>query len=109
MVRGRSEPQARWGAARARSTDAGREGGASGRGPAQRPELRDHGNPGELYTRRGEGCARGARGEGRRLGIEEDDRRDRRREPRLEAREGAEGRCADPRRAGAKKATGYMI
>ena len=51
-----------------------------------------------LVARRGEGGARGARREGLGLGLEEDDRRDRRREPRLEARQGPEGRRPGARR-----------
>ena len=48
--------------------------------------------------------ARGARREGLRQRLEEDDRRVRRREPRLEGREGAEGRRAAPRGDGPARA-----
>ena len=52
----------------------------------------------ERYTPRGgQGRARGARREGLGLRLEEDDRGYRRREPRLEGAEGAEGRRPDPR------------
>ena len=50
-----------------------------------------------LHARGGEGGARGARREGLRQRLEEDDRRDRRREPGLEGREGGGAGRADPR------------
>ena len=68
-------------AAGARPALRGRPRGAAGRGAADRLDLRDHRHAGGLQPRRG---AQGAGGEGREgggLGLEEDDRRGRRREP----------------------------
>ena len=58
----------------------------------------------ELVAGRGEDGAGGARSEGLGVGLEEDDGRGRRREPRLEAREGAEARRAGPLRGRAPRA-----
>ena len=85
VVRGRRQPRAGRGAAAARAALRGRRRGAAGRGPADRLDLRDHGHARGLQPRRGAQGARGEGREGRRLGLEEDDGRHRRREPGLEA------------------------
>ena len=72
VVFGRGEPEARPGAARPRTALRDRRRAEAGRGPALRPDLRDHGHARVVHARRG--CA-GARGEGRQgleLGLEED-------------------------------------
>ena len=70
--------------ARARAHDAvGRRRAPGGR-PADRAAVRDHRNARGVHARRGEGGARGARRQGLGLRLEEDDGRDRRREPGLE-------------------------
>ena len=67
-------------------------------GSPDRLAVRDHGNARALDARGGEGGARGARGEGLRLGLEEDDGRRRGGDPRLEGAEGREARRPDPLR-----------
>ena len=73
-------------------------GGAAAGGAVDGQAVRDHRHARVLHARGGDGGARGARRQGLRLGVEEDDGSVRRREPGLEGREGAEGRRADPRR-----------
>ena len=73
-------------------------------GPLSGQPVRDHGHARVVLARGGEGGARGARRQGLRQRLEEDDRRHRRREPRLEGREGGEGRRADPLGGGAQAA-----
>ena len=70
-------------------------GAEAGRGRPHRQHLRDHRHAGALDARAGRLGARGAWREGRRLGLEEDHRRDRRRGAgRDEAEQGARGsRC----------------
>ena len=68
------------------------------RGPVDRTSVRDHRHPRGVQPRPGEGGPRGARRQGLGLGLQEDDRGDRRREPRLEGRESREGRRADSSR-----------
>ncbi len=82
--------------------DRGRSGTAR-RGPADRPPVRDHGHARGVLARGGQDCARGPRREGLRLRLEEDDRRDRRRKPWLQGREGAEGRRPSARRGCARR------
>ena len=57
----------------------GGRGGAAGRGAAHGQHLRDHRHARALDARGGDGGARGEGREGHELGLEEDDRRDRRR------------------------------
>ncbi len=66
-------------------------------GPLTGPPVRDHRHARAVHARGGEGGARGARREGLGLGLQEDRRRGRRGEPRLEGREGAEGGRPGPR------------
>ena len=58
-------------------------------GPLTGQAVRDHRHARGLQPRAGEGRARGARRQGLGLGLEEDDRGDRRGEPGVEGREGA--------------------
>ena len=90
----------------ARAPLRGRRGGAARRGPAHRAPVRRHGNAREHDAGRGGGSARGARREGLRLRVLEDDRARRRRGAgQVEADEGGEGRRAAPDRGGSVEAT----
>ena len=99
VVRRPGEPRARRGAARARTPARARRGRASSRRSPHREPVRHHGNARRLDAgRRRRLGARGARREGLRLRLEEDDRRRRRREPGVEGAEGREARRSRARR-----------
>ena len=92
VVPRRRQPQARRRAARPRPALRGRGGREARRRAAHRQVVRHHRHARALHAQRGAGRARGARREGLRLRLVEDDRRDRRRGARqVEADEGREG------------------
>ena len=98
VVLGRGEPGAR---PRSSATSASRwraRRTSARRGPAHGTPVRHHGHARGLQARGGEGGARGARREGVGLGLRQDDRRRRRREPGLEGAEGGEARRSGPLR-----------
>src|SRR6266545_3284346 len=98
VVLRRREPGARRRARAARPALRGRAGGAPSRGSADRQHLRRHRHPRGLQPRGGTQGARGEGSQGRRLGLEEDRRRDCRGEPGLEAGEGRAARRPRARR-----------
>ena len=73
-------------------------------GPSDGQPVRPHGHARGLHARGGEGRARGARSEGRGLGLEQDDGRGRGREPGLEGAEGRRPRRARALRGGPARA-----
>src|SRR4029453_8017002 len=97
MVLGRAEPHAGRRASWARPSVRGRRGRTAEGGTAEWADLRHYGNARVVLARAGAGSARGARGQGRRLSVEEDDRARRRRGAgQLQADESTKGGHADP-------------
>ena len=78
---------------RALAAARGARGGAADGRPADRQAVRDHRNARGIQPRGGQGRARGAWRQGLGLRLEEDDRRDRRREPGLEGCQGRRRRA----------------